>query len=171
MRIRQAQRSCPDMRLLHTRLLELQSFIGSRPTYAIISHCWEEEEVLFSDVTTFEEARKKRDFTKVEKTCEQAADDGLDYVRIDACCIDKSSSTELSEAINAMFAWYRDSSICCACPTDVDNPVDLIQASGSSVLGHFKSCSLQVRSKKSRRVGWYFFSRQWRKLDTKAGLS
>jgi len=79
---------------------------------------------LFADFTNLEEARKKAGFTKVEKTCEQAADDGLDHVWIDTCCIDKSSSAELSEAINSMFAWYTDSSIYYAYLADVDNPVD-----------------------------------------------
>ncbi|KAI8681067.1 HET domain-containing protein [Fusarium keratoplasticum] len=30
----------------------------------------------------------------------------------DTCCIDKSSSAELDEAIRSMFRWYRNSSIC-----------------------------------------------------------
>ncbi|KAF4832418.1 Vegetative incompatibility protein HET-E-1 [Colletotrichum tropicale] len=37
-----------------------------------------------------------------------------DYTWIDTCCIDKTSSAELSEAINPMFTWYRDSGICLA---------------------------------------------------------
>ncbi|KAK4209716.1 hypothetical protein QBC37DRAFT_449800 [Rhypophila decipiens] len=37
---------------------------------------------------------------------------GLKYVWIDTCCIDKTSSAELSEAINSMFSWYRNSAIC-----------------------------------------------------------
>jgi hypothetical protein len=36
----------------------------------------------------------------------KAAKYGLFHVWIDTCCIDKSSSTELSESINSMFAWY-----------------------------------------------------------------
>lgn len=38
---------------------------------------------------------------------------------MDTCCIDKSSSTELSEAINSMFRWYRDSAKCYAFLADV----------------------------------------------------
>jgi hypothetical protein len=30
---------------------------------------------------------------------------------IDSCCIDKTSSSELSEAINSMFNWYRNSQV------------------------------------------------------------
>ncbi|KAH9210141.1 hypothetical protein DL95DRAFT_475336 [Leptodontidium sp. 2 PMI_412] len=31
---------------------------------------------------------------------------------MDTCCIDKSNSTELAEAINLMFRWYRDATKC-----------------------------------------------------------
>ncbi|ORY08191.1 hypothetical protein BCR34DRAFT_675109 [Clohesyomyces aquaticus] len=36
------------------------------------------------------------------------------------CCIDKTSSAELSEAINSMFHWYRASARCYAYLSDVD---------------------------------------------------
>ena len=39
---------------------------------------------------------------------------GLNWVWIDTCCIDKSSSAELSEAINSMFAYYNRSKLCIA---------------------------------------------------------
>ena len=32
--------------------------------------------------------------------------------KIDTCCIDKKSSAELSEAINSMFQWYKNSKKC-----------------------------------------------------------
>lgn len=34
--------------------------------------------------------------------------------RSDQCCIDKTSSAELSEAINSMFRWYKDALVCFA---------------------------------------------------------
>ncbi|KAK3943598.1 hypothetical protein QBC46DRAFT_420065 [Diplogelasinospora grovesii] len=37
---------------------------------------------------------------------------GYEYIWIDTCCIDKSSSAELSEAINSMFKWYETSGLC-----------------------------------------------------------
>lgn len=37
----------------------------------------------------------------------------------DTCCIDKTSSAELSEAINSMFTWYKRSQICFAFCEDV----------------------------------------------------
>jgi hypothetical protein len=41
-------------------------------------------------------ADRKVSFTKLQYTCAQARKDGYDYVWVDTCCIDKSSSAELS---------------------------------------------------------------------------
>ncbi len=49
---------------------------------------------------------------KIERSCEQALRHDLSYLWVDTICIDKSSSAELSEAINSMFKWYRNSSRC-----------------------------------------------------------
>ncbi|EPE34206.1 hypothetical protein GLAREA_07219 [Glarea lozoyensis ATCC 20868] len=38
--------------------------------------------------------------------------DNIDWVWIDTCCIDKTFSTELSEAINSMYTWYENSHVC-----------------------------------------------------------
>ncbi len=51
--------------------------------------------------------------SKITTTCALAlARDNLDYAWVDTCCIDKTNSAELSEAINSMFAWYRDAAVC-----------------------------------------------------------
>jgi hypothetical protein len=44
---------------------------------------------------------------------------------IDTCCIDKTSSAELSEAINSMFKWYGDAEICYAYLQDVEGGLSL----------------------------------------------
>jgi len=54
----------------------------------------------------------KEGYNKIKLSCNQALLDGHDYIWIDTCCIDKSSSTELSEAINSISKWYRDPDIC-----------------------------------------------------------
>jgi predicted GTPase len=41
------------------------------------------------------------------------------YVWIDTCCMDKTNNVELSEAINSMFRWYLDASICYVYLSDV----------------------------------------------------
>jgi hypothetical protein len=43
---------------------------------------------------------------------QQALADSLEWVWVDTCCIEKSSSAELSEAINSIYAWYLDLQVC-----------------------------------------------------------
>ncbi|KAM6528033.1 hypothetical protein FALCPG4_009062 [Fusarium falciforme] len=100
------------MRLLDTSSYELTEFLGDKiPPYVILSHTWGDEEVLFLDIQS-KTAQSKRGHDKLVGCCRKAAEDGFKWVWIDTCCIDKSSSAELSEAINSMYQWYRDSVIC-----------------------------------------------------------
>ena len=64
-------------------------------------------------------ARKKAGYRKIQKTCELARIDGFSHAWVDTCCIDKSSSAELSEAINSMFQWYQSAKICYAYLADL----------------------------------------------------
>ncbi|KAF5974206.1 beta transducin [Fusarium coicis] len=57
-------------------------------------------------------ARSKAGWKKIEMTCEASHQANILHTWIDTCCIDKRSSAELSEAINSMFAWYQQSSLC-----------------------------------------------------------
>jgi hypothetical protein len=107
------------MRLLHTRKFELQEF-GSRkvPHYAILSHTWGIEEVTLQDIKT-NEAMELTGYEKVRTACSVAAADGFEYIWIDTCCIDKTSSAELSEALNSMYRWYQEAEECYAYLADV----------------------------------------------------
>lgn len=114
------------MWLLNALTYRLQYFNSPRDDqltefggYTILSHTWGEEEVLFHDMkptsTKAELAAKlsqKAGWKKIEYICQQTIKDQLMWTWIDTCCIDKSSSAELSEAINSMFAWYRDAAVC-----------------------------------------------------------
>ena len=64
-------------------------------------------------------------YNKIRFCGEQARRDGLQYFWIDTCCIDKSSSTELQEAINSMFRWYRDAAKCYVYLADVSRSADV----------------------------------------------
>ncbi|CAN9409476.1 unnamed protein product [Alternaria alternata] len=83
------------------------------PPYAILSHTWgsEEDEVTFQDLLNGTYTKRKG-HRKLQFCARRAAEDGLDFFWIDTCCIDKSSSAELQEAIGCMFRWYRDSAKC-----------------------------------------------------------
>ncbi|RWA09760.1 hypothetical protein EKO27_g5350 [Xylaria grammica] len=101
------------MRLINTRTLRLHEVTeAERAPYAILSHTWEEEEVSFQDFQDRDRAEKKKGYAKIKEVCRIASSRGLPYAWVDTCCIDKSSSAELSEAINSMFRWYQESDVC-----------------------------------------------------------
>ncbi|KAH7381851.1 heterokaryon incompatibility protein-domain-containing protein [Cadophora sp. MPI-SDFR-AT-0126] len=102
------------MRLINTKSLQLHDFsLAEIPPYAILSHTWGDSEVTFQDLSLPQSQRVvKKGYVKVEKTCELALKDGLGFAWIDTCCIDKSSSAELTESINSMFQWYKAAELC-----------------------------------------------------------
>ena len=108
------------MRLLNTLHGDIREFLGANvPNYAILSHRWEEDEVTLKDMQNGT-ADRKRGYWKVNMASKLAMLDGWGYVWIDTCCIDTSSSAELSEAINSMFDYYAKADICYVFLTDVD---------------------------------------------------
>lgn len=63
--------------------------------------------------------KDKPGYKKIYFCEEQARRDGLLYFWVDTCCIDKRNSTELAEAINSMFRWYRNAVKCYVYLSDV----------------------------------------------------
>jgi Heterokaryon incompatibility protein (HET) len=99
----------------------LVEYVGSYiPRYAVLSHTWgaDHEEVTFKDLTEGT-GKNKAGYRKLAFCGKQAAKDGLQFFWVDTCCIDKSSSAELSEAINSMFRWYHDAIKCYVYLSDV----------------------------------------------------
>ncbi|TGO23951.1 hypothetical protein BPAE_0116g00120 [Botrytis paeoniae] len=164
------------MRLINTTTYEFSEFHGGDiPEYAILSHTWENEEVTFQEwAFSRRKAEKKAGYAKIEATCKLASEIGLRYAWVDTCCIDKSSSAELSEAINSMFAWYAGAVVCFAFLADVvEGEVEKV----GSQLGK----ELREGLSKSRWFtrGWtlqellapskiVFYSRNWVRLGDKS---
>jgi hypothetical protein len=82
----------------------LVEYIGEDvPEYAILSHRWgaDNEEVTFRDLVE-DTGKSKVGYDKIRLCGRQASRDGLQFFWVDTCCIDKTSSAELSEAITSM---------------------------------------------------------------------
>ncbi|RBR17595.1 hypothetical protein FVER53590_25089 [Fusarium verticillioides] len=163
------------MRLINVETLELESFTGeyggSIPTYAILSHVWTSEEVSLQQMSGLSPLpEESKGYRKIVDFCAKAKTEGFEYGWIDTCCIDKTSSAELSEAINSMFQWYRKSAACYVYLNDVgsaENP---------------RSSDSRFRKSRWFTRGWtlqellaphevIFLAEDWREIGTKASLS
>jgi hypothetical protein len=102
----------------HEKLELIEEFGRDIPDYAILSHTWGGDEVLYEHVRDGS-AHKHEAYSKVISAVRQAASDGFLFIWIDSCCIDKSSSAELSEALNSMYAWYQSAGTCYSFLEDV----------------------------------------------------
>ncbi|KAH6871654.1 heterokaryon incompatibility protein-domain-containing protein [Thelonectria olida] len=178
------------MRLLRAETLQFEEFIGDDiPEYAILSHCWEQDELSYQDMCRVIENSKvapgmrdiqeKQGFRKSYSFSHQALKDGYEYVWADTCCIDKSSSAELQEAINSMYRWYESSRVCSAYLFDVSIP-----SHSGNLLGRGLSAAGWIKSFKASRWftrGWtlqellapwslIFFNQSWKKCGTASDL-
>ncbi|KAH9846496.1 heterokaryon incompatibility protein-domain-containing protein [Lenzites betulinus] len=108
---------------------------------------------------------------KIAMACKLAREDGYERLWIDACCIDKTSSAELAEAINSMYEWYRLSDVCYAFLADVADDSKSPRERYSSFWWsrwHKRGWTLQELIAPERVV---FLTRTWSVLGTKMGFA
>lgn len=187
------------MRLINVYTLDMEEYFDSNvPDYAILSHTWGQEELSlrewtmvtqsrkldpgwlpesvgtlshFLGISSLQEIEKKSGYSKIIACCEQAKRDNLHYAWADTCCIDKTSSAELSEAINSMFEWYKSSNVCYAYFSDVHTETAHSQG----------QMHLAIRNSRWFTRGWTlqeflaprrlaFFDSEWNFISFKADL-
>jgi len=102
--------------------------------------------------------------------CEKARAEGFDWVWMDTCCIDKSSSAELSEAINSMFQWYAQAAACYAYLSDVMAGDDPSHAESSFRESKWftRGWTLQEMIAPAEVV---FLSKDWEEIGTRRSLA
>ncbi|KAI1869274.1 uncharacterized protein JN550_005904 [Neoarthrinium moseri] len=116
------------MRLLDTATFEMVS--GEQSTfkeegYAILSHRWVGREITFEQIQSLASQLRSApvqptaQLAKIRGACDRAREQGLQWMWIDSCCINKASTVEESESINSMFKWYRDAKLCITYLSDV----------------------------------------------------
>jgi hypothetical protein len=160
------------MRLINTATIELSEFFDKHiPPYAILSHTWGEDEVTFKDIRKGT-GESKEGYKKILYTCAQAKEDGLEWAWCDTCCIDKKSSSELSEAINSMFRWYQNASVAYAYLADVLIDVSAGEEAWHETFvqsrWHTRGWTLQELLAPSNLI---FYSADWQKLGAKKDMS
>ena len=169
------------MWLLTTSRAELHFFTDASAVdggYAILSHTWGEGEQSFQEVqaigrTCRAAGTNPRDAVspKIRGCCLRAESDGYDWVWIDSCCIDKTSSTEMSEAINSMFRWYQQAEVCYAYLQDVPKNAGRVTESNSAFRRsrwHTRGWTLQELIAPAIVI---FLSEEWSSLGTKYELA
>ncbi|CAI0644286.1 unnamed protein product [Colletotrichum noveboracense] len=177
------------MRVIDTETLKLVEFHDLPPDpYVTLSHTWGEDEVTFQEMTALSNEEtslrnrstieSKHGFEKIKSTCAKAKKDGFSWAWADTCCIDKTSSAELSESINSMFRWYQGSAICYAYLADIpraDHVVDIWNEDNFDPAGLFRNCRWFTR-------GWTlqellapdvveFYAADWSEIGTKSSLA
>lgn len=129
------------MWLINVATRNLECWVGDRipyGKYAVLSHTWNtdsSQEMSFQEWK--DEAKRKiwsnkLGYEKINKVIELAQKSQIAHVWVDTCCIDKTSSAELSEAINSMFAWYQRSAVCYVFLADVSVAKPVIFKGASS---------------------------------------
>jgi hypothetical protein len=114
------------MRFLNTTTLLFEHVLDyelseDKNKYAILSHRWgrDEDEVTYDDMTSTKDLSHKPGYTKVTQFCNLASRSGFRYAWVDTCCINKGNASELAEAINSMYLWYKLSTLCVVYLEDV----------------------------------------------------
>lgn len=160
------------MRLLNTYTLELEVFPDPIPEsipYAILSHTWAKNEVTFDCMKDISIAETRTGYAKILSACLKTRDHGLQYIWIDTCCIDKSSSAELSESINSMFRWYKNATVCFAFLFDLPTSDKAVE------LPVLKKCRWWTRGWTLQELiaptNLVFFDESWNFVGTKSGLA
>ncbi|VUC32979.1 unnamed protein product [Clonostachys rosea] len=160
------------MRLINVETYELEEYYNDSPKYAILSHTWGGCEVTFHDwQMKAEEMAHMEGYDKILRSCKQAQVDGFGYLWCDTNCIDKTSSAELTEAINSMFSWYKNSGVCYAYLADVP-PID---ANDDDRLRKFRSSRWFTRGWTLQELlaptALVFFAQDWSMIGSRDKLA
>ncbi|KAF3043500.1 hypothetical protein E8E12_009799 [Didymella heteroderae] len=114
------------------------------PPYSILSHTWGSNgsEVTYQDILKGT-GKSKAGYKKIRACGMQTAKDNMMYFWVDTCCIDKTSSAELSEAINSMYRWYQDAVVCYAYLEDVPPDLSILAWSAATIRWFTRGWTLQ----------------------------
>ncbi|KAI0644177.1 heterokaryon incompatibility protein-domain-containing protein [Trametes meyenii] len=157
--------------------------------YAILSHVWQREgEQSFQDIQVLQHGLVRRvssalkgrrngpvsilprTSAKIRNCCEYVRRRGYKKVWIDTCCIDKTSSSELSEAINSMYEWYGLADVCFAFLCDVTDQADPEKQNSAFCRSIWFQRGWTLQELIAPR-SLVFVSKEWRFIGTKANLA
>lgn len=99
--------------------------------YAILSHTWMKgEEFSYKEIDVlYQQMHHKQGYKKLKRACAVAKSLGHEVTWIDTCCINKDSTSKLSEAIRSIYRWYATAAVCIAYLQDVEPGLEPIRKS------------------------------------------
>ncbi|TFK82688.1 hypothetical protein K466DRAFT_556185 [Polyporus arcularius HHB13444] len=177
------------MWLLDTWAIDIISVSSAtEEPYAILSHVWDDllGEDTFQDIhdlrkdirqetthggdrTSSSAWQDPRFRKKTRDFCAFAHAQGDRYVWMDTCCINRSDTAELSDAINAMYEWYSQADVCYAFLWDVTSMED-----PRMKLSMFRRAQWFTRSWTLQELiaprNVVFLSKRWEVIGTKESL-
>lgn len=170
------------MRCMNTTTFELHTSTQidfKQQGYGILSHRWGSNEILFSQISQFaHELRQTRNrhvlpqLDKILGACITARQQGLQWMWIDNCCINKSDNSELSESINSMFKWYSEAVVCLTYLSDVryagGSPMFQSYETGETSKWFSRGWTLQELLAPSNLL---FYDTDWKYLGSKIDLA
>ncbi len=106
---------------------------------------------------------------KIRRACAVALAHGYLYIWIDSCCIDKTSSAELSEAINSMYTWYQNAAVSYAFLADVPSDQNPRADNSAFRQSRWFTRGWTLQELLAPRVV-LFLSRDWQVIGTKISL-
>ncbi|KAF2675092.1 hypothetical protein BT63DRAFT_359876, partial [Microthyrium microscopicum] len=164
------------MRLINTSSFKLRSFDGNDvpPPYAILSHTWGPDEISFEQRDRLLRSKdpgfviSSKGAMKIALFCETAKAAGFQWAWADTCSIDKSSSAELSEAINSMYEWYEQAVVCYVYLEDFSGSRNTLSIEGSRCRWFGRGWTLQELVASANVV---FYNSNWQDIGTKRSLA
>lgn len=143
--------------------------------YAVLSHVWNGIEQSYPGIARLERAgaavNDPRLCFEVRECLRLAQVYHCPWIWMDAPCIDKRSSAEISESIRSMFKWYSQSSVCFAYLADVPSnsgPIDAPDSAFRRSKYFLRGWTLQELIAPRRVV---FLAKDWTVLGEKRELA
>ncbi|KAH7141609.1 hypothetical protein EDB81DRAFT_653955 [Dactylonectria macrodidyma] len=137
--------------------------------YATLSYCWEDGGVNFTDLNSSDAhsltaVSHGAGLENILKACSEAQAFGVTKLWASFLCVDRSSSADLSEALNSMFEIYQNAQVCLAHLRDLHSDPGKYIAQSKWRRGVWMLPEL-IASKDIQ-----FYDRQWNQIGSKKSL-
>ncbi|KAH7120092.1 hypothetical protein B0J13DRAFT_457473, partial [Dactylonectria estremocensis] len=160
---------------VHTCQLVEPGPIESWPPYATVSHCRECQDVSIDDLHDVDmqdlhSASQTASPPWIIQVCSEARAFGVDLLWVDTLCMDRSSRTEHSAAINSMFQIFQGAQICLVHLNDIDTPKSPLESLGQQIQQSRWAKRVWMLQELIASEDAQFYDAHWNPIGTKISL-